>query len=193
MQYFSIICRAIILIIAVLVSACSSTEKFYRKTGFLVWDTFADQLGTGSSTTQSNSILTSEGDAEITLIKAEHSAQDSANAEYPYSGVFFGFDKSRKPVDKSNYKKILLTYRLTGQLSLVLAQKDLPTGEEYRVELPPHDSYTQEVFRWNDFAQPEWVENPQPLDLKRISGVKFKITAREKTTSILSIRSFELQ
>ena len=193
MEYISICCRLALLVIVMLITGCSSTDKFYLKTGFLTWDTFADQLGTGSSVTEAKSILTGDGDAEIRLVKAEHPAEDSTDKKYPYSAVFFRFNKTHDPVDLSGYKEIHLEYRLSGQLCLMLAQEGIPSGQEYRVELPSHEKYTQSVFSLEDFAQPEWVTKPYPLDLKKISGVKFRITAHEKTTSILGIRSFALK
>lgn len=185
-----------IIVVCLIITNCTSADKFYIKTNFFAWDTYVDNLDTGSSVTPVSSIITSDGNAEVTLIKV---ADPSSNANvisakgYPFAGIYFAFNRSHKAVDLSGINKIILTYKLSGQISFLLSQPDIPPGEEYRIELPVVEQYTEINLSWDDFIQPAWVKNSRPLDQQNISGVKFQITTPEKTITTFGISSFKLQ
>ena len=183
----------VIIITCLVVSSCTSAGKFYRNTDFFTWDTYVDDLGTGSSATPTASIITTDGTAEVTLIKAADPSDNTASTKgYPFTGIFFYFNTLSKPVDLSNSNKILLTYKLTGQISFLLSQPNIPLGEEYRVELPVAEKYTEIHLNWEDFTQPVWVKTSRPMNLKNITGVKFQVTVIEKTETTFGISSFKL-
>jgi len=183
----------VIIVTCLVISSCTGAGKFYRNTDFFTWNTYVDDLGTGSSATPTASIITSDGTAEVTLIKAADPPDNAASTRgYPFSGIIFNFNKSSKPVDLSNFNKILLTYKLAGQISFLLSQADIPLGEEYRVELPVAESYTELDLSWEKFTQPVWVKTPKPLDRKKITAVKFQVTATEKTKTSFGMSSFKL-
>lgn len=110
-----------IIVSCLIVSSCTSVDKFSQNTDFYAWDTYLDDLGTGSSVTPTASIITSDGNAEVTLIKAADPSDSTASTKgYPYAGIYFNFNRSGNPIDLSNINRISLIYKLTGQISFLL-------------------------------------------------------------------------
>jgi len=91
-------------------------------------------------------------------------------------------------MDLSAASGLTLKYLSTGKISLILSQKDIEAGDEYRVDLPGQEDFAVVYFMWEDFQQPSWVDTPTTLDLKQIGGVMFTNSSQEQSTAKLTIR-----
>jgi hypothetical protein len=158
------------------------------------WDSFADDLGTGSQVAPSSGLFTLEGDVEVEITKAPEPEWDEDNPpDYPYAGVSMKLRRSGKAVDLSAVQRLTLEYRLQGTVDLLLVQEGIGPGSEYRLCLPEQAEYGSQSFTWQDFVQPSWVEKPTALDLTRITGFMFSSAAKEMETASLRVRQIILQ
>jgi len=166
--------------------------KYNNHTGFTFWSTFVDDLNVGSSIKPSWNFFTPAGDIEVNMQKAaDQTLDETAKLSYPYVGIGMRFNDSGNPVDLTNAENIVLSYQLSGPVSLLLKQRGIKTGEEYRIELPPAKDYMEIILNWKDFYQPSWVNNQQNIDLSIITGIKFQIASPLQTDAELGIRNIE--
>jgi len=165
---------------------------FYLKhnniTGFNYWHTFMDDLDIGSKIIPVWDFFTLVGNIEVKMTKtSDLLASQIYKNSFPYVGIAMEFNYPPYPVDLSDNEGMLLTYKLTGPISVFLTQEDIPLGSEYRTKLPPSENYTKLYLNWNNFQQPEWVNKPKPLNLAKITGIKFQITTPEQNSASLGI------
>lgn len=166
--------------------------KYNNNTGFIFWSTFTDNLDTGSSIMPSQNIFTPAGDIEVNMQKAEDPThKQTAKISYPYVGVGMKFNNNGNPVDLANAKNLLLTYRLSGPVSLLLMQKGIKAGEEFRINLVPAKDYRQAKLNWKDFYQPDWVSIQQSFDLSEVTGIQFQIASPKQMNVDLGIRNIK--
>ncbi|MCX7725880.1 MAG: hypothetical protein N2053_03410, partial [Chitinispirillaceae bacterium] len=52
------------------------------------------------------------------------------------------------------------------------------SGASYRYYLKRSSNWKEVVLLWKDFYQPKWVTNPQQLDLKTVTKIKWQIQAK---------------
>jgi len=164
--------------------------RYKNNTGFNHWDTFVDNLGSGSSITPTWDFFTDTGDIEVKMHKAaDPSPNESTPEPYPYVGIGMEFDHPTKTVDLTDAENIVLTYKLSGPVSLLLVQDGIKEGEDFRVDLPPAEEYTEKTINWDDFYQPAWISKQQTLDFSHITGIKFQLTTPEQSSAVFGIKS----
>jgi hypothetical protein len=130
-----------------------------------------------------------QGEVDVSMTKpADPEWVPNTTLEYPYAGIMMMFRKSGKPIDISDATGLILEYRSEGTISLILAQKDIPSGSEYRLNLPPQKDFTVSQFSWQDFKQPSWVDTSVPLNLMSIAGIMFTNSSQKQSTARLTIR-----
>ena len=153
------------------------------------WYGFTDALGTGSEVRPTKTYHNWRGDIEVHLTKAADPAWDpQAPPQYPYAGILMQFKPSGKPLDLSRSTGLEIEYRLSGTVSMMVMQSDMPAGREYRVNLPPQRDFTLVSLVWTDFKQPSWVAAPTPMNLSRVVGISFLNSSQKQTTAQLIIR-----
>ncbi len=153
------------------------------------WYGFTDALGTGSEVNPTQKYFNWRGDIEVHLTKAADPAWDAqAPPQYPYAGILMQFTPSGKPVDLSRSRGMTIEYRLSGSVSMMVMQENIPAGREYRVQLPPQSDFALVSLAWADFKQPSWVATPTPVDLSRVVGISFLNNSTKQTTAHLIVR-----
>ena len=153
------------------------------------WVSFTDSLNVGSEVKPSKVLVTLRGDVDVLITKgADPEWVPDKKLEYPYAGIMMMFRQPVKTMDLSAAAGISIEYRSTGKISLLLSQKGLDAGREYRLDLPPQEEFTVSHFSWIHFQQPSWIETPEPLDLKQIAGIMFTNSSKEHSTARLTIR-----
>lgn len=163
-------------------------HKYKNNTGFNYWHAFTDDLDIGSKIIPVWDFFTPSGNIEVKMTKASDlRASKIYKNSFPYVGIAMDFNYPPYPVDVSENEGILLTYKLTGPISVFLTQEDISPGSEYRIKLPPSEKYTKLFLNWNSFHQPEWVNKPEPLNLTKITGIKFQTTTLEQNSASLGI------
>ena len=172
-------------LVTVLVCAGCVTKPQFRG-----WSSYVDQLETGSLIEPSRKFFTDSGDVEVVMTKASDPDADEQNPSYPYVGLQLRFP-GRQPADLSDAENLVLTYKLSGPMSLLLAQENIAPGNEFRLELPPASEYSEIHLNWSDFSQPDWVSPRSTLDRTRLTAVKFQITTPEDNTAQLGVRRLE--
>lgn len=88
-------------------------------------------------------------------------------------------------------ESIRLSYKLDGPVSLVLAQPDIKSGDEFVFDLPQAQEYTELVIRWTDFYQPDWISNKSELDMSSVAGMSFQIRTRHGGVAKLGIHAIK--
>lgn len=152
------------------------------------WVAFTDSLGIGSEVNPSKVLTSLKGDVDVSMTKAADPAWvPNKELDYPYAGIMMMFRQSGKAMDLSAASGLTLEYRSTGKISLILSQKDIEAGEEYRRQLPAQEELAVVHFRWEDFQQPSWVHTPKAMDLKQIGGVMFTNSSKVHSTAKLTI------
>lgn len=153
------------------------------------WFAFTDSLGTGSNVYPSKVLITLKGDVKVVMTKAKDPEWvPNKKLDYPYAGIVMKFRETDKTIDISASTGLSLEYRLEGKVSLMLAQKDIPAGREYRLDLSPQKDLALVHYSWKDFKQPSWVDDPTPMNLKQITGIMFTNSSKERSTARLTIR-----
>ncbi len=179
LRAFTIIAPGLLVFLLI---GCGTAQTSY-------WYGFTDALGTGSEVNPTQTYFNWRGDIEVHLTKAADPAWDpQAPPQYPYAGILMQFKPSGKPEDLSRSTGLAIEYRLSGTVSMMVKQENMPAGREYRVNLPPQSDFTLVSFAWTDFKQPSWVATPTPLDSSRVVGISFLNNAKERTTAHLTIR-----
>jgi hypothetical protein len=152
------------------------------------WVAFTDTLGLGSEVQPSGVLVTLRGDVDVSMTKAaDPEWVPNKKLEYPYAGIMMMFRQSGKAMDLSAASGLTLEYRSTGKISLILSQKDIEAGEEYRLGLPAQEELAVVHFSWEDFQQPSWAHTPKVMDLKQIGGVMFINSSKVQSTAKLTI------
>jgi len=166
--------------------------RINNNTGFDYWDTYVDTLGSGSKIQPASQPFNKAGEIQVAMTKAPDPMLDGNNIpQYPYVGIGMEFEKPAKPLDLTHCEKIILTYKLTGPISMILAQGEITAGSEYRVDLPENENYSEFPLDWKDFNQPEWANVKQPLALDKITGVKFQINSPDYSHAEIVIKNIE--
>jgi len=155
------------------------------------WWTFVDKLGTGSQIKPDKYFVTDEENIEVTITKADQPEwkEQAPQSDYPYVGIGTYFEPSKTTVDLSGVESICLIYKLDGPVSLVLSQSGIDPGDEYITDLPPAENYTKFIITWSDFYQPHWVNKNSRLDISKLTGIRFEIRTRYKSSATLGIHS----
>jgi len=172
--------------------------RIKNNTGFDIWYTYVDSIG--SLIKPETNILNKNGDIEVTMTKISDPVPAAGEVtSYPYVGIGMAFGQiyfrgmvMKLAADLKNVENIVLTYKLSGEVSLLLAQDGISPGEEYQSVLLPADDYTEIVLNWDDFHQHEYVTSKSKLRLDRITGIKFQVTSTESNTAVLGIRNVKL-
>lgn len=129
------------------------------------------------------------GDADVSMTKAADPKWiPNKKLDYPYAGVMMMFRATGETMDISAASGVTLEYRSEGNISLLLAQKDIHAGREYRLVLPPQEDFAIVNFTWNEFKQPSWVNAPTAMNLKKMVGLMFTNSSKKKSTAKLTIR-----
>lgn len=164
--------------------------KIQNNTGFDYWYTYMDSYGIGSSINPAEHFFIPEGNIEVNLKKAARQlVENDETYLFPYVGIGMQFNDPPVATDLTDAGSIILIYKLSGPVSLILIQEGISPGEEYRVNLSPTDKYTKFVLYWSDFSQPDWVNQNHPLDLTKIKGVHFQVNSDNNAEANLGIRS----
>ena len=155
-----------------------------------MWTSFVDDLDTGSKVEPERTLIDAEGILNVHITKAASPEwEPDKELEYPYAGVMMFLRGWGKPMDLSEADGVIIEYRLSGDLSLKLIHKDIPTGAEYTTKLEPCEEYTTVQIPWSNFSQPTWIQNPVELNLSEMIGLMFANTSEQLSTTELSIRS----
>ena len=163
-------------------SGCGIAQNSY-------WYGFSDSLGTGSKVQPSEVFINWKGELEVSLTKAaDPEWNPDKNIEYPYAGVLMKFNKTDKPVDLSASTGVAIEYRLSGTVEVMIKQKNIRTGREYRMNLPPQEGIALAYFPWESFHQPSWVDKPSPMDLTQVVSLAFMNGSKKQSTAHLTIR-----
>ena len=153
------------------------------------WVSFIDNLGTGSNVQPAEALFNWRGDIEVSLTKAaDPQWMPNQSLKYPYAGILMQLNRSGEPVDISAATGLSIEYRLAGHVSLILKQKKIDAGREYRVDLPPQEAFGFASYQWDDFKQPSWVNATTQLDLSEVVGIAFMNSSKDQSTAQLSIR-----
>lgn len=153
------------------------------------WIAFTDSLDKGSKVEPSKVLVNIRGNVHVSMTKpADPEWVPHTILKYPYAGIMMMFRKSGKPIDISDATGLILEYQSKGTISLILAQKDVPAGSEYRLNLPSQKDFTVSQFSWQDFKQPSWVYTSAPLNLMSIAGIMFTNSSPKQSTARLTIR-----
>lgn len=164
-------------------SSCSMVQSS-------MWTSFVDDLGTGSKVEPERTLINAEGVLNVRITKAANPEWvPDKDLDYPYAGVMMFLRGWGKPMDLSEADGLIIEYRLSGNLTLKLKQKDIPAGQEYLVELKPTDVFITRHIPWSDFSQPKWVQEPVSLNLAEMIGLMFTNTSEQLATAELSIRT----
>lgn len=149
------------------------------------WVTFTDNLDIGSEVKRLTPL---NGDIDVRMTKAtDPEWVPNKNLDYPYAGIMMMFRQSGQAMDLSAASGLTLEYRSAGKISMILSQKDIEAGKEYRLDLPTQEELSVVHFKWEDFKQPTWVPTPKAMDLKQIGGVMFTNSSKVNSTSKLTI------
>lgn len=155
------------------------------------WIAFADSLGTGSGVSPFR-IVNFRGEVDVKITKAaDPEWKPGIPLEYPYAGVLMQLRRSGGCDDLSESSMVTIEYKLQGKISMRVVQKNIQAGEEHRVELPPHDEFTVERFAWNQFMQPDWVEEKRDMDLSCLTALMFTNSSEQVSRAHLVIRDIE--
>jgi len=153
------------------------------------WVSFTDNLGTGSEVQPTEALFNWRGDVEVRLTKAaDPQWMPSTTVKYPYAGILMQLKRSGGSVDISAATGLAIEYRLIGRVSLILKQKNIDAGKEYRVDLSPQEEFRVASYQWDNFEQPPWVNSPTRLDLSQIIGISFMNSSTDQSTAHLSVR-----
>ena len=170
-----------IVLLSLIVNSCGTV-------GSSSWVAFTDSLDIGSEVKPSKVLTNLRGDVDVSMTKAaEPEWVPNKELDYPYAGIMMMFRESVKTMDLSAASGLTLKYLSTGKISLILSQKDIEAGEEYRHHLPAQEELAVVHFRWEDFQQPSWVHTPKAMDLKQIGGVMFTNSSKVQSTAKLTI------
>ena len=154
------------------------------------WVSFTDNLDTGSEVNPAEALRNWRGDIEVSLTKAaDPQWLPDKTLKYPYAGILMQFKRSGESVDISASEGLAIEYRLAGRVSLILKQKNIDAGREYRIDLAPQKEFSLAFFPWNRFEQPLWVDSPKRLDLSQMVGISFMNSSKEQSTAQLSVRT----
>lgn len=160
-------------------------ERIPNRTGFDYWTTFVDTLETGSVISPSPLEFTAEGD-----IAADMTLGQAVGEQDAYVGLDMRFTFDRDTVDRSAAPGVRLTYKLNGDVGMMLSQDGVAPGREYMVKLPPADMFTTRDFEWAAFHEPPSGAPDKALNPAELNGVKFiALTAGQPVT--LTIRRIE--
>jgi hypothetical protein len=177
------------IIISILVSLLSFLATSCGTLQSSSWVSFTDSLGKGSKVEPSKVLVNIQGRVDVSMTKpADPEWVPNTTLNYPYAGIMMMFRESGRPIDISDATGLILEYRSEGTISLILAQKDVPTGSEYRLILPAQMDFTVSKFSWQDFKQPSWVDTSAPLNLMSIAGIMFTNSSQKQSTARLTIR-----
>ncbi len=150
------------------------------------WSVYADHLGSGS---RIRSFEKSSGDVEVDMQKADNPPADAAGSGYPYAGVQILLTANHRPLDLSGAEAIVLTYRLSGPVSLQVAQKSIADGSEHRFRLPAAAEYKTLRIQWSAFVQPDWVRRKTAFDPRQVTAIKFQIESTKAARVEIRIRT----
>ena len=155
------------------------------------WVSFADSLEKGSEVTPYR-IFNFKGEVDVVITKAaDPEWKPDVTQDYPYAGVMMRLHRSGVCVDLSKTSTVTLDYKLVGEISMRTVQENIKAGQEHRLELVPHDEFTVEEFRWDQFMQPDWVEDKQDIDLACLTSIMFTNSSKELSQAHLVIRNIE--
>jgi len=180
--------------------ASSSSQDYIHAagtvSGLAYWGVYADALGSQVTPEEGTSPLVNSGNTTMAQAKFNVVAEPTwyegiPESAYPFAGMIAQLNSTGKTEDLRAASAIVLNYKSTGNIRMSLVQAGLKAGTEYGVALSPTAIAKTVRIDLADLRQPEFVTEPTPLDLSRITAVKFELKEPSGGAGTLTIAQLQ--
>src|SRR5262249_19296537 len=115
-------------------------------------------------------------------------------ARYPYAGLAVFVSPDKRATSLRDVERLLLEYRLSGPVEIVLEQEGVAPGREFRAPLPATETFQTVMLRFDrgSFQQPDGDGAPSSLKDHPLVGIKFQVSGEDGGIARFVVRRVEL-